>query len=276
MASVHTRARSLARRSALAIAPPVRRVVQERAELQRKNERLRAELSTIKGRVATLELAAGTAVKDYDYLFIVSYGRSGSTLLQGILCSAPGVLIRGENRDAFHRLFHYQKMLKSLHTRFADRPPAGVKNPWYGIEEWSEEESLAGLRALAVQTILHPKSDTRVLGFKEIRWWYGDWRPYLDFMQELFPGARFVINSRNVANAAKSSWWANRPDAAEHLREYDSRIPEMMQILGDAAYRVHFDDYIADPGVLAGLYEWMGEPFDRAAIDAVINVRHSF
>ena len=32
----------------------------------------------------------------FDYIFIISYGRSGSTLLQGVLNSIDGVLIRGE------------------------------------------------------------------------------------------------------------------------------------------------------------------------------------
>ena len=35
---------------------------------------------------------------DFGYLFVVTYGRSGSTLLMGLLNSIPGYLIRGEWR----------------------------------------------------------------------------------------------------------------------------------------------------------------------------------
>ena len=45
--------------------------------------------------------------------------------------------------------------------------------------------------------------------------------------------------------------------------------------LGDAAYRVHYNDYVADPSSLAGLFEWLGEPFDEAAVRTVLNTAHS-
>ena len=44
---------------------------------------------------------------------------------------------------------------------------------------------------------------------------------------------------------------------------------------GDAAYRVHFDDYTADPTVLRGLFDWLGEDWDENRVRAVLGVRHS-
>jgi hypothetical protein len=44
------------------------------------------------------------ARRDLGYVFIVTYGRSGSTLLQGVLNSIPGYLVRGENRQALRHL----------------------------------------------------------------------------------------------------------------------------------------------------------------------------
>jgi hypothetical protein len=35
----------------------------------------------------------------FPNIFVVTYGRSGSTLLQGVLNGIPGFLIRGENKD---------------------------------------------------------------------------------------------------------------------------------------------------------------------------------
>ena len=37
-------------------------------------------------------------MRELDYVFVMTYGRSGSTLLMGILNSIPGWLLRGENR----------------------------------------------------------------------------------------------------------------------------------------------------------------------------------
>ncbi len=45
--------------------------------------------------------------------------------------------------------------------------------------------------------------------------------------------------------------------------------------LGDAVYRVHYDDYVADPDVLRGLFDWLGEVYDQNRIDAVMATPHS-
>ena len=57
--------------------------------------------------------------------------------------------------------------------------------------------------------------------------------------------------------------WANR------------RLFDVAAGLGDAAYRVHYDDYVADPGVLRGLFEWLGEDFDEQRVREVMATPHS-
>ena len=51
-----------------------------------------------------------------------------------------------------------------------------------------------------------------------------------------------------------------------------SRLPDD---LGDAAYRVHYDDYVADPEVLRGLFEWLGEVYDQNKVESVLATPHS-
>ena len=55
----------------------------------------------------------------------------------------------------------------------------------------------------------------------------------------------------------------------------ETAILDLGDSLGEAAYRVHFDDYTADPTALRGLYAWLGEDFDEARVRAVLGVRHS-
>ena len=40
-------------------------------------------------------------------------------------------------------------------------------------------------------------------------------------------------------------------------------MPAAADALGDAAYRVHYDDYVANPEVLRGLFDWLGETTTR-------------
>lgn len=273
------------------MAPPVRRLADERRELRltqselrrdlrragRSNDVLRKQVGDLRREAVERQIGGGAQeARDLGYLFIVSYGRSGSTLLQGILDSIPGYAIRGENKSALYRLYQYHRQLSD--AKAANSPGYTLKprHSWYGIEQYEVDAAMVGMRALVLQTLLRPDGDTRVTGFKEIRWWFRDWPDYLAFLQQLFPGARFIINVRDHQAVSVSRWWAQHKDALARLAGYEAQLDEMQAALGDAAYRICFDDYVADPTILAGLYDWLGEPFDLETVQAVMKVKHSF
>jgi hypothetical protein len=285
------RGRALARRAALTIGP-IRRIVEEREQLRRERNRAAKQLANadrriaeLKTHVAQLSAAAPAAIgpdtsrtQPLGYLFIVAYGRSGSTLLQGLLDTIPGYLIRGENRGVLYRLYQYYSALEKAREEFGRTDALTSRDSWYGIDEYSGSLAIARLRSLMLDTLLKPAADTRVVGFKEIRWFYDDWDSYLEFVQEVFPGARFVINTRDHEAVANSQWWGKRPksEVLKLLAGYEKQLDQVAAKLGAAAYRVHYDDYVADPGSLRGLFEWLGEPFDDAAVAGTMAVKHSF
>ena len=212
---------------------------------------------------------------ELGYLFVVTYGRSGSTLLMGLLNSIPGYLIRGENWDALHHLFGFHRTLEEGSRKWDPARLRQRTHPFYGAGDFPVRKSLAGIRALALDTVLRPKPDTRVTGFKEIRWYHDDVEEYVAWLRRVFPGARFVVNTRDHDEVRRSGWWAKRPEDAAALPAIEARILALSATLGDAAYRVHYNDYVADPGVLRGLFDWLGEPYDEAAVRAVLETRHS-
>ena len=128
---------------------------------------------------------------------------------------------------------------------------------------------------LVLDTVLRPRPETRVTGFKEIRWYRPDLEEYVAWLREVFPGARFVVNTRDHEQVRRSGWWAKHPESAAELPGIEARMLALAESLGDAAYRVHYDDYVADPSVLEGLYRWLGEPWDEAAVRQVLATRHS-
>jgi hypothetical protein len=211
---------------------------------------------------------------DLSYLFVVTYGRSGSTLLAGILNSVPGYLIRGENRDALHHLYLFHTTLADERARVGPENGRQRTHPFYGIGDVPLDRSLADIRTLVVDTVLRPKKDTRVTGFKEIRWYHPDLVEYVAWLRDVFPGARFLVNTRNHEAVLKSGWWADG-DHAEGLAGAEAGILALADSLGEAAYRVHYDDYVADPAVLRGMFDWLGEPFDEDAVRAVMARKHS-
>lgn len=245
----------------------MRRRSQELADLEAENARLRERLRRVRARDGD----------DLGYLFVMTYGRSGSTLVNGLLNALPGYLVRGENEHALQHLFAYHRALADLEQRKPAPVSSPPTHPFYGIGEVRLRRSLVACRRLALETVLRPRADTRVVGFKEIRWYDEDMEAYVAWLREVFPGARFLVNTRAHASVLASGWWAKGDPEhnAAHLAEIEDRILAVAAGLGDEAYRVHYDDYVADPTVLRGLYDWLGEPWDEVSVRATMAVRHS-
>lgn len=248
-------------------------------------ERLRSELAAARRREERLARRLEEAVgrDDLSYLFIVTYARSGSTLLQGLLNSIPGYLIRGENLQIAEHLYAFHEIgagkrrsNRRRRRRHGVEDPSSPATPFFGIEEFAVRKSLRHARALVLATLLRPEPDTRVTGFKEVRWDREDLVEFVEWMRKVFPGARFIINTRDLSSVARSKIWSDRDGADATLERAQARILGLREHLGAAAFHVHYDDYIADPDRLAALFDWLGEPFDRAAIDAVLAVPHSY
>jgi hypothetical protein len=230
------------------------------------------------------EGAGPRARRDLGYVFIVTYGRSGSTLLQGVLNSIPGYLVRGENRQALRHLraFHEaaveerQRQRRSQRRRGAEPGSHDASSAHYGIDRFPVRRSLAGIRRLALDTLLRPEPDTRVVGFKEIRWAGEDVASYVAWLQEVFPGARFVVNTRDLDAVSRSKWWADDPEAHDTLEAVEGRLLALCESLGDAAFHVRYDDYADDPAALRPLFDWLGEEYDEARLQQVFDTRHSY
>ena len=210
-------------------------------------------------------------------LFIVTYGRSGSTLLQGVLNSIPGYTIRGENGFAVYHLFRFhQTMVTAQREKGAAVRALHPKDAWFGIDEFSPSRSIELIRRIVVDTVIVPPPGTRVAGFKEIRWYRDDLGEFIDFVRAVFPDARFVINTRDLQATAASKWWKDRPDANDTLGAADSMMRGLLGTLGDAAFHLHYDDYVNRPDGLRPLFAWLGEPFDEAAVREVLEIKHSY
>lgn len=210
-----------------------------------------------------------------DYVFVMTYGRSGSTLLMGILNSIPGWLLRGENRHAMRHLYDFHRTGMTEKARVDARRASQPTHPWFGIQDYPESVSLQHIRALAEATLLRPAPDTRVSGYKEIRWYDEDLPAYLSFLQGVFPGARFVLNTRNLADVAASNFWTHKDDPLARVQHIEERMLAAAAGLGEAVHRVHYDDYVANPAALRCLFEWLGEAYDQDRIEAVMATPHS-
>ncbi len=248
------------------LVPPVRRLIEER-------DALRADVGRLQRKVRRLE-SGQREYGDYDYVFVMAYGRSGSTLLQAILNSTPGVLMRGENRGLAYYLHQFHKSAVKDAAWAGDVARRKV-NPFFGIRDYPADLAVTRIRELLLDTVLRPEPGTKVLGFKEIRWYQEDLPEYLDFMRKVFPGARFILNTRQLSDVARSSWWADHDDAFEQLEVIEERMLSAAEALGPSVFHLRYDEYVDDPSKLRGLFEWLGLEFDEARVRKVMERQYA-
>jgi len=215
----------------------------------------------------------------FPYLFIITYGRSGSTLLQGILNSIPGYCIRGENQGALNLLWTVYRNARTSKKRFVgiSKSPSDA---WYGISDLNLDILVQHIRNIMLDVYMRPDENTACIGFKEIRYapkMVADLTDYLRFMSGVFPGAGFIFNSRNIEDTAKSDFWANHENPVEFLTDFRQSMLDAFEFFKDREnfFWLEYDDYRDNPENLEALFDFLHEPFDLQKITSVMKVPHS-
>ena len=225
--------------------------------------------------------ARGADASGLRYLTVVTYGRTGSTALQASLNALPGVLVRGENYNALRGLHDYARAV----AQTADRHHAGrPTHPWYGSARLDPNLVLDDLRDHVLRTVLRPRPETAVIGFKEIRYEPGHFASYesmldyLLFLGELLPGLTYLVNVRSPQDAARSGWWPDNDRALDVLSQTRDRLvlatDEINDVQGrQVAWRLDYADWAGRPEVLIDTYRAMGLPRDDAAVRSALGER---
>ena len=211
------------------------------------------------------------------YLFIITYGRSGSTLTQRVLNSIPGYVIRGENKNilygiakSVHGLRENKKFFKNL------RGTEDTRHPFFGIEKVDYRRFGYRMFDSFVSEILNPPESIRVLGFKEIRYHHdlGFLEPMLSTIEEFFPRTRFMFQTRDWESVSNSSWW--RRMEGEEVRKIVSDSDDAFRKYASGKENCFIMDYSKFSQGLKGmeeLFEFLGERMDEEVLDSILNER---
>jgi hypothetical protein len=211
------------------------------------------------------------------YVFVVTYGRSGSTVVQNLLNAIPGYCIRGENANALSPL------ARSWHQISSAQPRAGLKargipttpeEPWYGAEMVEPARYGHVLANVFVREVLALPKDTRVGGFKEIRFHTEPlfFPVHLGFIRRFFPRARFIFNTRGHDAVLKSGWWADMDEAQARAQLVQAEALFEAQITAHPAtsLALRYEDYDGNPDGFRPLFDFLGEPFDAGLVAGVL------
>ncbi|WP_287013550.1 sulfotransferase [Actibacterium sp.] len=214
---------------------------------------------------------------DFEYIFIITYARSGSTLLQSLINSADGVQIRGENNNALFHLFLSCAGLRETSSRGRWGQQSQPDEPWYGAGEVDPEAFAQKVLNSFVEDVLKPAEGKRTIGFKEIRhtpYFMGSdqFSNYMSFLETTFPNARIVFNSRTAQDVANSAW-LKQEDPKKIIgwvNECDRRFANYAET-SDRAILMRYDDYVKEHDRLEELFSFLGLPFDRDKVEEIFD-----
>lgn len=214
----------------------------------------------------------------YRYIFIITYARSGSTLIQSVLNSVDGVQIRGENNNVAYHLHRAIKAVtnaKSSHGR--NHKTTARDHPWYGAANLDPDRFQETLLDNFIEQVLVPAEDARVLGFKEIRHipaFMGDeeFHAYMDFLLETFTDARIVCNSRQAENVRVSGFLKDADPATvtNDVQVADARFSALCA-RSDRCMHLQYEEYTQSPEILGNMLRFLDLPHDPARVAAVMN-----
>lgn len=215
--------------------------------------------------------------KRYNYIFIVTYARSGSTLLQSLINSAPGVQIRGENNNTLFHLFRAFQSSKDTKQRGEHNQQLAPDTPWYGAGSLKPNQLAKNVVNTFVRTILSPDAGIHTTGFKEIRYvpYFMDkqtFEAYMNFLLREFPNSRIVFNSRDFADVARSGWNQKHPieKIKQEVQSCDRRFIDYNKG-NPRTLHWHYENSLTDPQKIRSLFKFLDLPYDPARVQAVLN-----
>lgn len=209
-------------------------------------------------------------------VFIVTVGRTGSTILMNVVNSIDGFCIRGENNGVLGGL---QRAVQDADYAYR---MGRVDAPWHVAWDGAEKiDAPAFARALvsAFEThVLRCPSNATAVGFKEIRYeQMSTARQLIEFMldERWFPSPRVIFNIRSnvtsVVNSRKRVNWAVKNDEEAHLRQLFDGFVAFAKQRPRSCIVVDYDEYKNNPDAFMPLFNFLGQQFHRASISHIMS-----
>ena len=211
------------------------------------------------------------------YVFIVTSGRTGSTLLASMLNTQSGVEIRGENFGFLYLQFKALGAIKLAKAHLGAEPIR--QSPFFGADKVDLSEVEASITALC-RTVVNANyaPETIVRGFKEVRYDMPDLEDYLRFIQRACSPSRFIFLLREADEIVDSGFWKKLPrgTASARVAAMQGRFIDFARKNSSDSFMIDYADLV-DPGpVLRTLFEWLGLRYDQEPVSRQLLIPHSY
>lgn len=221
---------------------------------------------------------------NFQSVLIITYGRSGSTLLQGLLNSIEGCIVRGENYNMFYGLFLAYRALQDTKMQPSNKREysLSVTHPWFGAAWLDEQRFLQDARELVFHQLMPENAGTfpQCIGFKEIRYLSfnnNELSAYLNFLSKLFPNPAFIFLTRDHGQVLQSAWWKNEEEvkAKRSLEQFEATISTYVKGK-NFVFSLDYQDMTNRTPRLKQLFDFLGAPYIEEKIDQVLATKHSY
>lgn len=216
---------------------------------------------------------------NYESLLVVTYGRTGSTLLQGLLNSIDGCLVRGENYGMCQGLYRSYNSMRSSKEHPGEQPT----QPWFGCEYLNQDYLIEHSREMLRRVLLGDRASDpsiRCYGFKETRYvnMEADYLyNYIDFLTKLFPNPAIIFNTRALPDVLNSAWWKEK-DESKTLDMLKRTEGVFNRYAKDHkhCYQITYEDVIGKTKVLEDMFGFLGAEYQPSVVDSVLSTPHSY
>lgn len=231
--------------------------------------------------VAPAPRGGGARRAPLRYVFVVTYGRSGSTLIQGLLNAMPRTLVRGENNFYLLHLYRAWADVRAFRDRHGRHNPRAEHSAFYGLHEIRPGSLVRSTRRLVTAHLLGSTGPDRldVLGFKEVAWFRleeAEVADFFDFLERCFPGSRYVLNQRDHAQVLGSGFWQDREreEVVSAIRQVEAIQDFLRTSRPERTLDVHYEQVTSDDpevsgGQLRALADFVTGRTDEATLAAM-------
>lgn len=217
------------------------------------------------------------------HLFVITYGRSGSTLLMGILNSMKGVKIYGENRNILFNIFKVIQSFEKANNHYS----RSITHPYYREAKLNVHKAKNTLLELAKANVFSNNKSLEWIGFKEIRHSTPSILPelqdYIRFLQNEFNNPKFIVLTRNPYDVVISRI-KNFKKVNESIESHLNRIDRFEKKMENVASKTNNDDFffidykslVPESKELQDLCLFLDTTFEKEKLERVLSERHSY
>lgn len=163
-----------------------------------------------------------------EFLIVLSYARSGSTVVQRVLNTSDDVFISGEKLNLISSLHSFVKNMEyvkhDLPKIFSNIDLNDDKNPMFNSNNINIDGLINDLVNTTIKNIIAPYENKTIIGWKEnfispVELGNDKALELLQFACKIFPNLKFIINIRDAQKTSESTVWKLKNNSFEEIRQ---------------------------------------------------------